>query len=194
MPNSKYKFLQKNNTNDIQFPSYEPETPFQSLEDFNIQQSAKKFSQNSQTSLPKQHNKTIANSTTKQLSMQSPQPYAKNSSPEKSLRNPPNPPESSQYERTPENDNQNLHAKINSETSITHSNIKNLPNISQSSTSTGASNVEEVSVYAATQEESNATPLTSIENMEVEKLNKKQGVPPSECHNETMTRNQNYNI
>ena len=72
-----------------------------------------------------------------------------------------------------------------SETSITYSNIKNLPNISQSSTSTGVSNMEAVPGCAATQEESNATTLASIENMEVEKVTRNQEVPSSGCHNET---------
>ena len=194
MPNLRHKFLQRNNTNDIQFPSYEPETPFQSLEDFNKQQKAKKVSQNSQTNLPNPHNKIIANSITEQLSMESPQPHSKNSSPKNSLVNPPRQPESSQCGEKPEIDNQNLHANYSSETSITYSNIKNLPNISQSSTSTGVSNMEAVPGCAATQEESNATTLASIENMEVEKVTRNQEVPSSGCHNETTTRNQNYNI
>ena len=126
--------------------------------------------------------------------MESPQPYSKNSSPKKSSVDPPSQPESSQCGKKPENDNQNLHANRSSEICITNANTKNLPNNSQSSTTTGVSNVEAVSVYAATQEESNATSLASIENMEVEKLTKHQGVPPSGCHNETMTRNQSDKI
>ena len=54
--------------------------------------------------------------------------------------------------------------------------------------------MEAVPGCAATQEESNATTLASIENMEVEKVTRNQEVPSSGCHNETTTRNQNYNI